>query len=76
MTARKSVAKAEPKATKQPATLRDLITRIEEKLAKGDLRATVGDYIRLLQLEKELTVQEAKEVRLKWKEPEDTSNEK
>ena len=49
--------------------IRGLITELEGKIGKDQLKATVGDYIRLIQLERELTIEAAKEVRLEWKEP-------
>ncbi|MGE5569014.1 MAG: hypothetical protein ACM3S5_08260 [Rhodospirillales bacterium] len=49
-----------------------VIERIEEKLEADELKASMGDYIRLLQLEKELTEKEQpKEIRVSWVEPDE-----
>ena len=53
----------------KPALIRKMIRTIEERLAKDGIRATLGDFIRLLQLEKELGNQKPKEIRVKWVEP-------
>ena len=54
------------------ALIRGLIEGIERKIAEGELKATVGDYIRLIQLERELAAEAPKEVRLRWVEQEDS----
>ncbi len=63
------------KRAERPGLIRGLIQSIEHRIAEGELKATVGDYIRLLQLERELVAEESKEVRLRWIEQEGTSNE-
>jgi hypothetical protein len=45
------------------------IERIEEKLESGEMKPTVGDFIRLLQLEKELTEEQPREIKVSWVEP-------
>ena len=37
-----------------------------------DLRATLGDYIRLLQLSKEMTAEEPSEITVRWIEDPET----
>ena len=56
--------------------IRGLIHGIEQRIADGELKATVGDYIRLIQLERELVAKESKEVRLRWIPATDSSDER
>ena len=48
----------------------ELIEKFEKKLGKDDVKATLGDYIRLLQLRKELDEEELREIEVKWVDPE------
>ncbi len=46
-----------------------VIARIEERLETEELKPSVGDFIRLLQLEKELAEEEQpKEIKVSWVE--------
>ena len=51
--------------------VRDLVEKAQKKLlAKVELdKVTLADYIRLLQLEKELEADEPAETRVRWIEP-------
>ncbi len=49
--------------------VRRLLAQIETKLKHETGKATVADFIRLLQLERELSEDEAKEVVVQWVEP-------
>lgn len=42
---------------------------VEKKLSKGVEKASLADYIRLVQLEKELTETEPKETKATWIDP-------
>jgi hypothetical protein len=50
--------------------IKNLLVKVEEKMAADAGKATVGDYIRLVQLHKELDVDEPKEIKVTWVEPE------
>ncbi|MBZ5579450.1 MAG: hypothetical protein LAP40_23065 [Acidobacteriia bacterium] len=53
-----------------------LTTAIEglgERVKANDLKLTLGDYLKLLQLEKEMEEQGPKEIRVTWVEPRETS---
>ncbi len=55
----------------------ELVSRVLEKMeqtmvAEG-VKPTVGDFIRLVQLEKELAEEQPKEIRVSWVEPEKKS---
>lgn len=57
--------KARAKAVKR------ILLNVEEKMSAADLKATLGDYIKLLQLQKEMTEQPKTEIRVMWiEEPE------
>jgi hypothetical protein len=43
--------------------------RVEKRLAKNVEKASLADYIRLVQLEKELQPTEAKEIKATWVKP-------
>jgi len=48
-----------------------LIGKVEKKLAAdADVKATVGDYIRLMQFHKELQQDEPKDIEVRWIDPE------
>lgn len=49
--------------------VRRLLGQIEEKLKGEAIKASVADFIRLLQLERELSEEEAREVVVRWVEP-------
>jgi len=50
--------------------VRQLIANIQAKLGSEEAKATVGDFIRLLQLEKELEEEQPREITVTWIEPE------
>jgi len=50
------------------------IQRIEEKLGASDVKATFGDFIKLLQLQKELQVDQPREITVTWIEPSETES--
>ena len=45
------------------------IESMEHKLAASDVKATFGDFIRLLQLQKELQVEQTREIKVTWIDP-------
>ena len=47
------------------------IRSIEEKLGSSDVKATFADFIRLLQLQKELQTDQPREIRVTWIDPSD-----
>jgi hypothetical protein len=54
----------------QAEVVRQLLARVEEKLTGKDVKATLADYVRLVQLKKELDEDEPKEIRVTWRDPE------
>jgi hypothetical protein len=53
------------------AVVSDVIKKFEQKLESDEFKPTVGDFIRLLQLEKELEDEQPKEIKVSWVEPEE-----
>jgi hypothetical protein len=56
------------KEQSQAEVVRRLITQVEKKLEVGDAKVTLADYIRLVQLKKELEAEEPKDIRVTWVE--------
>ncbi len=59
------------RAKNKKALVKQAIRQIGEKIEKDELKPTVGDFIRLLQLEKELLEETPKEIKVSWVEPEE-----
>jgi hypothetical protein len=66
---RKSSAKGQKRGRKEATLVKMVMESIEEKLRANELKPTVGDFIRLLQLEKELGEEQPKEIKVSWIEP-------
>mgnify|MGYP006875922276 CR=1 FL=1 len=68
-TARGGARKKRTRRKSKAKMISHVIERIEEKLESDEVKASVGDYIRLLQLERELEEKEQpKEIRVSWVE--------
>ena len=57
---------------KQSEVVEELLEKVEQKLGKGEVKASLGDYIRLVQLRKELEDEEPREIEVRWVDPEGT----
>lgn len=65
---------AENKAGRSQAQIvRELLKQVEGKLSGPEVKVTLADYIRLVQLRKELDEDEPREIRVTWVEPEEKS---
>ena len=53
--------------------MKALLKKVEKKLTADGVKATLGDYIRLVQLQKELEENEPREIKVTWVEPEATT---
>lgn len=51
-----------------------LLKQMENKLGANDVKVTLADYIRLVQLQKELEEDEPKEIRVTWVDQESGSS--
>ena len=56
--------------------LANAIKGIEQKIDDKELKPTIGDYMKLLQLERELDEDSPKEIKVTWIEPGPESSEK
>ena len=54
--------------------LADAVKKVEGKLTADDYKPTLADFLKLIQLEKELGQDEAKEIRVTWVDPEMASS--
>lgn len=55
------------------ALVEQAIQSLEKRLKNDELKATVGDLIRLVQLERELEEEQPKEIKVRWIEPAEES---
>jgi len=53
----------------QAAVVKKLLKNVEKKLGGEDVKATLGDYIRLVQLQQELEDEEPRDITVTWIEP-------
>jgi len=56
--------------------LAKVMKAIEEKLGTQDFKPTMGDYIKLLQMEHEIEEESPKEIKVTWVEPAPSEPEK
>jgi hypothetical protein len=70
--------KTTPKSARKSKTKAELVSKViqtfEKKLNSDQLKPTVGDFIRLLQLEKELEEQQPREIEVTWVERDGKKN--
>jgi hypothetical protein len=64
----KPVKPAKPKAG-QAQVVKKMLTKLESRMDKNQMKATMGDYIRLVQLHKDLDDESPKEIKVTWVEP-------
>jgi hypothetical protein len=57
---------------RQAKLVQALLTKMEKQLTGDGAKATLGDYIKLVQLQKELEDGELREVRVTWVDQEET----
>ena len=50
--------------------VQELLEKAEAKLGGDDMKLTLADYVRLVQLKRELDEDEPREIRVTWVEPE------
>ena len=54
--------------------VKNMLTQIEAKIGSDQMKATMGDYIRLVQLHKELDDEAPREIKVTWVEPVETGS--
>jgi hypothetical protein len=62
-------------SAKQAEVVKKLLEKVEQKLTGEDVKATLGDYIKLIQLQKELEDEQTREIKVTWVEPEAAESE-
>src|SRR5512143_554820 len=62
-------AEAGGRAAGQAQVVKNMLTKLEAKMEEDQMKATLGDYIRLVQLHKELDDESPREIRVTWVEP-------
>jgi pantothenate kinase len=60
---------------KQASLINKLVNNIEEKIDANELKATLGDLIRLMQMQKEIEENQPREIRVTWVEKPDVAYE-
>jgi len=60
---------AENSGRSQAEIVRELLQRVETQLTGGDVKVTLADYVRLVQLKKELDEDLPRDIRVTWVEP-------
>ena len=55
--------------------LTSVITKMEEKLETNEFKPSLADYLKLMQMEKDLAGEEPKEIKVTWVEPVKSSTE-
>lgn len=63
------------KSSGQAEVVKKLLADVEEKLKVEGLKVTLGDYIKLVQLQKELELDEPREIRVRWMDESESSRE-
>lgn len=71
----KKTESAKPAERRQAEVVRTLVKKVEKKLGARTMKPTLGDYIRLVQLQKELEYDEPREIRVTWVETPETKTE-
>jgi hypothetical protein len=62
------------KRNKKAEVVEQMLQRVEQKLGTGDVKATLADYIRLVQLQKGLEDEEPGEITVTWVDPDKTES--
>ena len=56
----------QPERIARAIAVKNLLQKVEDKMAKEDLKATLGDYIKLIQLSKEMEDEPKTEIKVTW----------
>ncbi len=62
------------RGTNRAELLEKAIHSIEAKLGSSDVKATFSDFIRLLQLQKEMQIDQPREIKVTWIDPSETES--
>ena len=74
-TAPKAAAKKRTGAIERAKNLKSILLKVEKQMKDKTVKATLGEYMKLLQMQKELMAEEPRtQIRVTWiEEPEETS---
>jgi hypothetical protein len=73
---RKHNRKKKPEEARPEAkVVKKLLEKVEQKLSEEEVKASLADYIRLVQFQKELEEEQPREIKVTWVEPEGTKPE-
>ena|SRR5579862_9677156 len=64
--AKPSVVKPVEETLTPAEIIKTLVEKVGKQLAKGEAKATLGDYLKLLQLQKEMKAEEPRDIRIRW----------
>ncbi len=67
-------AKSRQETKTKVELIEEMLSEFKEKLEEGEVKVTVGDFIKLLQLREELEKEEPKEIRVRWVETQETES--
>ncbi len=70
----KKIEKPASKRRSKKELVKSVMEKVEQTLEAGQLKPTVGDFIRLAQLEKELDDEQPTEIKVSWVEPDETEH--
>ena len=66
---REETTERKQKKKTQAAVVEKLLKSVEKKRAGKEVKATLGDYIKLVQLQTELEDEEPRDIQVTWVEP-------
>jgi hypothetical protein len=76
---KKTAPKTRAATVKRPGTkarekaVKKILLKVEKQLAEEEVKASLGDYIKLIQLSKEMTTEPKTEITVMWIEEPDTN---
>ncbi|HTB11217.1 MAG TPA: hypothetical protein VK752_06595 [Bryobacteraceae bacterium] len=73
-TAPKAAPKKRPGTKARAVAVKKILRKVEKQMSEEEVKATLGDYIKLIQLSKEMTEEPKDSIRVGWvEEPEEPS---
>ena len=69
------IFRREGNTKKKAQIVEQILEQVEQKISEGEVKATLSDYIRLVQLQKELEAEEPGEITVRWVDPKEAAEE-
>lgn len=60
---------------KRTEAVRALIAIVEKKIKDGEMKPTLGDYIKLVQMQKDIEEEQPRDIQVTWVDPKEGSSE-